>query len=375
VLVYDGRGDNDALKVVATAGADTITLTPGTSNDTGTLAVNGLLAVGFTNLGSSAALVADGGGGIDTFIYNGTNANDLFTVGASPVVNLNARLGVATANVENLTLQGFAGDDTLNLTPDVASSPYGAINFNGGGQASALGDRANLSGTGGADSFNLSGQSVSVGGKSVNGSGVENISLAMGGGADTISYAGVAATAEAIEIVGSITAGTGEIRVPGVAAYSFTGAEVLFASGNAGDADSLTFSGTDDPELYQINTQALGTAGDPVLRFQNASGATLLTLANYSGFATLNINGLDGADVFNVFTGPARGRDVFIDAGSPTAKKKSTDKLFVFYSGQRPKIIQSTATQLPRSGLIDINYGTSRSVIKYADMEDVVITK
>jgi hypothetical protein len=72
----------------------------------------------------------------------------------------------------------------------------------------------------------------------------------------------------------------------------------------------------------------------------------MLTLRNYTNFNTLLVNGLDGADTFNVYTSDVGtvDRNVFIDGGAPTAKKKSTDSLNVFYVSPRPRIIQSTAT-------------------------------
>jgi hypothetical protein len=99
-------------------------------------------------------------------------------------------------------------------------------------------------------------------------------------------------------------------------------------------------------------------------------------LRNYTNFDTLHVLGLDGADTFNVTTaasGPSR--NLFVDGGLPTAKKKSTDNLNVFYTPPRPAIIQSTATQNPGAGLVDLNYGTARFVVQYDDIEQVVIRK
>jgi outer membrane receptor for monomeric catechols len=60
--------------------------------------------------------------------------------------------------VEILTLNGFGGDDTFTLTPAISASPYQTMNLNGGGQASATGDRVYLVGTSGADDIHVSGQ-------------------------------------------------------------------------------------------------------------------------------------------------------------------------------------------------------------------------
>ena len=110
-----------------------------------------------------------GGDGTDTLVYNGTAANDTFTIGAAGQVNLNSRLVVNTTGVEILTLKGFAGDDTFTLVPAISASVYQTINLNGGGQASATGDRVYLVGTAGADNIIISGQTVSLGGKTING--------------------------------------------------------------------------------------------------------------------------------------------------------------------------------------------------------------
>jgi hypothetical protein len=84
---------------------------------------------------------------------------------------------------------------------------------------------------------------------------------------------------------------------------------------------------------------------------------------------------LDGADVINVYTGPTLGRNLFIDGGIPTAKKKLTDQLNIIYVMPKPRIVQSVSTQLPRSGLVDLDYKTSRTLVQFAEIEDFVIRK
>src|SRR5262249_18899461 len=99
---------------------------------------------------------------------------------------------------------------------------------------------------------------------------------------------------------------------------------------------------------------------------------------NSANFNTLNVQGLDGNDIFNVYTAatnPPTNRKLQIDGGQPTGKKKQTDTLNVFYTPPRPSIIQSTATQNPTSGIVDLNYGTSRFVVQYDDIEQVPAPK
>jgi hypothetical protein len=98
----------------------------------------------------------------------------------------------------------------------------------------------------------------------------------------------------------------------------------------------------------------------------------LLTLRNYTNFDTLRVLGLDGADTFNVFTAATTAsgdtspsRNLFVDGGQPTGKKKSTDNLNIFYTPPRPTIIDSPATQDPVAGVVDLDYGTARFVVQY----------
>ena len=101
-------------------------------------------------------------------------------------------------------------------------------------------------------------------------------------------------------------------------------------------------------------------------------------MGSYTNFNlnTLNVQGLDGEDTFNVITAnQAPSRNLIIDGGQPTGKKKSTDNLNVFYTGAKPKIIHSVATQNPDAGIVDLTYGTARFVVQYSDVEQVVIRK
>ena len=72
---------------------------------------------------------------------------------------------------------------------------------------------------------------------------------------------------------------------------------------------------------------------------------------------------------------PALTLSGFIDAGLPTGKNKGTDTLNVLYTGKRPKIVHSAATQNPDSGLVTLDYGTAFFSIQYASMEVVTISK
>ncbi len=131
------------------------------------------------------------------------------------------------------------------------------------------------------------------------------------------------------------------------------------------------------PDRFEIHLDAAGTAADPVLKLQTLDGVnTLLTLINYTNVQTLRVNSLDGGDLFNVYTSPANARDLFVDGGIAAGKKKSTDRLNVFYTPYRPHIVQSVATQDHDAGLVDLLYDNgSRFIIQYLNIENVVIAK
>src|SRR5207245_2003525 len=154
-------------------------------------------------------------------------------------------------------------------------------------------------------------------------------------------------TSETINLIGSTVAGSGKLSIPEVGLYTFQGLETVNVNGNngaLGDTDTFTFTGTNSPDRFEIHLDAAGTAADPVLRLQTLDGVnTLLTLNNYTNVQTLRVNSLDGGDLFNVYTSPANARDLFVDGGIAAGKKKSTDKLNVFYTPYLPHIMQRPA--------------------------------
>ena len=114
-LVYDGEGGNDTFSVGGTGGDDTITHTPGSGNDEGSVRVNSLLGVTYQNLGAGATLNISGAGGTDRLVVTGTAGSDTFGVSATGVVALNSRLALTTIQIEALTLNALGGDDAATI--------------------------------------------------------------------------------------------------------------------------------------------------------------------------------------------------------------------------------------------------------------------
>src|SRR5262249_41179398 len=142
-IAYNGQGGNDALTVTSPA-ATTVTLTPGAAVDSGSVqmgSVATLVPLSFSSLGTKGTLsVADTSGSrVDTLVYNGTAANEAFTVDAKSAggpgeVFLNNQIDVLTPGVSALTLNGLGGIDTYSITAlPFGTLPYANINVNGSG--------------------------------------------------------------------------------------------------------------------------------------------------------------------------------------------------------------------------------------------------
>jgi hypothetical protein len=186
---------------------------------------------------------------------------------------------------------------------------------------------------------------------------------------------------ENINVISSGIAGGGQVSVPTVALVNFSGVERIDVNGNTPtptETDTLTFSGTNAKDVFEIHLAADGTDLDPILVLNTAAAATLLTLRNYTNFETLNVLGRDGEDTFNVYvdeTGPSR--NLFINGELPAGKKKQTDNLNIIYTPPRPDIIHSAATQDPDAGLVDLDYenGVAHFLVQYDGIEQVVIRR
>jgi len=255
---------------LAVTGSATYVLTPGAANDAGTVQT-ATLPISYTGIGTGKTLPLTGTGAGSSLVYNGTAANDLFKIDTSAVggkINLNTLATVTTANIPTATLEGLAGDDTFTLLPTIAASLYTTLNLDGGTQASAAGDQANLT-AGAAADVSVSGQVVSQSGVTVAGTGLENINL--NGASNRLIYNGVAGVTENINAIASPTANQGQLSVPGVTLVTFTNVPALVVNGNPADSDTLAFSGTNNNDTFKINLAAAGTAADPVLKLQTTA--------------------------------------------------------------------------------------------------------
>jgi hypothetical protein len=122
--VINGQGGNDLLTISAPAGSTT-TFSPGSAPDAGSVQVNSLVPLSFTNLGNGGQAVTLGGTAASTLVYNGAAASNVFTVTGLTqptrgqvqlqINGVNQLPIVTDVNVTSLTLNGVAGNDTFNL--------------------------------------------------------------------------------------------------------------------------------------------------------------------------------------------------------------------------------------------------------------------
>ena len=275
-FIYDGQSGGDTFTMVGTAGANAFTLTPGAANDAGTLSMDSTLPVTFQNLGTSGQVDVNGNGGADSLVYNGTAANDVFIIDSSspgrPGQSECPRAGPDAEHPDPVS--GRTGRRRhLHARADQTSpdSPYKTLNLDGGATASATGNQANLTAAA-SSALNVSGQTITQGGKSVVGTSLQKINL--NGAGNDLTYNGVPGVTEAINVIASPTAGRGRWSIPNVALWSFTAVPVVYVNGNAADNDTLTFTGTNNSDVFQIHLDAAGTDAAPVLTLQDATGRT-----------------------------------------------------------------------------------------------------
>ena len=263
-LAINGQGENNVLTVTTEVGFDQVTLIPGAAIDSGSVQITSTATpvsetpLDYSNLGSAGSVnFADGSGGrADTLIYNGTAANDTFTVPAGTgSITLNNQLPVSTPGVSNLVLNGLAGDDTFRVS---AGQAYTSITLSGGDPSAS--DVATLIGDGTlatATMSSLTGQTTVA-----------------GGGLGTVTLSGV-------ELVNLNNAGAGGVTVNGT-----TGVNNAFGVSQA-SATQTAFT------LAGINTTLVANAGAGLLTLDPGAGTT----------NSVTVNGTAGNDTIAVING------------------------------------------------------------------------
>lgn len=382
--------DDNTILVESTLAITPVTIDAGAGDDVVHLspALQSLLSV-------EGTVTVAGADGHDTvFLHDENNPfGDLFpyTIGANSVkggflfggvtfdatefVQLELGAGDDLVNVLKLNptvrflLDGNNGNDSFNVhvQPGVAGDTTAGIFINGGPGADAVA----VTGTGQPDEVSVS---AGFGTADVNLINIENVEVDLLGGTDVLQYKGVAGTDESVEVHASTTAGNGVLSVVGELDFVFENTEIIDLLADIGDRDTATFIGTDEGDQFEIDLAAARTNDDPVLQLVDPDNGTwLLALRSFRNFGVLEIQGGDGADVFNVRVAPAGpakglGHNLAIDGGEPSGPGQGKDELNVFFQTRPPDIDHDHDNQND-SGTFDIAYGLEQFFIEYENIE------
>jgi len=267
--------------------ADVLTLTPAAASPNVSLVLNGV-SLGSFALGA-AGVEFLGGAGNDQFRIQGTAGNDLFTANNSTITWQAApawptALSLQALDVESLSIEGLAGDDSLELIA-------GSVVFDGG----FGNDR--LAKTDGVNTWSIQGANTGT----INTIGFQGVESLVGGNqADTFDFLAAGA------LTGSINGGAGVDRVNyaaktaavtvnlATATASHTGGIQSieeFIGSSATLADSFAGPNTDNAwSITARNTASLNAGAVSVSQFESYIGGSLNDSFGFVG-ATADVTG------------------------------------------------------------------------------------
>ncbi len=275
----DGDGAADTLAVSATDAGES--LTP--SRGPGTLAVGGLpWAVSASGVDATGdRLTLNGLGGSDTLLLNGTDAGEGFELAASGALLRATTAGwpVESDDVESVVVNALGGGDTVSVGnlggTDIGQATLD-LGVTSGGPADGQVDSVEVSATDAADNVTLSGSPSGIGvtglaaGTSVRGlDATDRLSVNGLAGADALNASALGANLVALTLRGGPDADT-LTGTPGDDSFRSDpgdGSDVV--EGGAG-ADTLDVNGADAAETFQVST-----AGPRALVSRNVDSATI----------------------------------------------------------------------------------------------------
>lgn len=302
---YNGLGGNDKLGVVTPAGAQDIVYTAGPTDDSGSVQIESLVSFDFLQLGPNGAItISDvSGARVDALTYSGGDGDDVFTFNAG-VVTLNGRLAPAMPGVANLTLNGYSGNDTFNVT---GSGPFTSLTLAGGDPST--GDVANLTGDGTTANVTLDTKSSVTGGGlgSVFLSGVESANLTNGAGAvnilgtagsDNLTVEPTTASAAKFNSSASplvlTTTTTGDLTVD-----TLGGVDLVKVLGNiAANNATVTLGLTTKVAIDALKTVGFKSASVEALHLLTGDGVDTITVTGTGG-APLTVDAGSGNDIID----------------------------------------------------------------------------
>ncbi len=359
----------ESLQVSATGSADTINVTStGASTFTSVSAGGGLDSFGaidLTQIGTAGLAINAGSNG--ELLTLGTSTAGTITLSSNQV----QRTGngpVVFSGVSSLAVNGSSGADTFQVN----STASGAITLDGQGSGdiysvvqSALGGAININDTGASGTDQITSTSQAAGGESI---GITNSQITRGG-SQTISYTGI----ENLSVSGTVgsdtftvtTTPSGATTLDGMASgdiYNITqsglGGTLSINDTGASGTDQLSSSslsaageliGITNSQITRSGSQTISYTGIETLQVTGTAAGDTFTIGTTPGGGT-TVDGLDGADIYNV-TQSALGGALTVSDSGPTG----IDQLSSTSTGSGESI-GITASQITRGGAATIGY-------------------
>ena len=361
-VVVDGQGGNDTMNVISPAGAQDVSLSPGSTRDAGGVAILGLLPVQFRDLGLPGAVHVQnaGGGRADRLIYDGTSQADTFNVAAGTgVIALNSQSPVTPTGVLDLVLNGLAGDD---VTLAAATLPFATMTANGGDNVGN--DLLTLTSAPGAVTVDLGNRSVTGYGGTVGYTGIEALATAQNGGAGTdLTVLGTGGP-DALDYTPAAggTAGT-IVRLGGAPFLSFGGVAGLLTIDPVGGVDDVEVSGTIVADSVVVSAGAITTVQVGTTKTANIPVATS---------ETISVFGDEGGDTVDVTVFDSVSPHLVVSGEFPSAKRFS-DNLIVRNGSASHVQYRNVQSHDQGDGTVFATYRSTsnETVIDYAGIEDI----
>ncbi len=327
---------SDALIVNNTAASGNTTVTPGNTNDSGTVA-NADGTIKFSGL-TSVAVNDNAASTTDVLTVLGTNGNDAITtahLGTNNIVWVNSQAIVTFTNFNQLTLNGKFGNDTFAVSPVgltfVGTNPQ--INVSdltlGNSLVTVYGSAVTATD---AFTYNPSATSAAAGSVAITGSApvvftdVPSAAINGQGGNDTITYHTPAnASGSSLVYTPGTNPDSGTITGTQVGATALTplafsnlgagtGAVVSFTTANAGRTDHLNVEGSAAGDNFTVNGPLNGGTIQ-ITRIQSGNTNLVTIPITAVSVSVLELDGLGGNDT-STLTGTLPFTSTVVDDGS-----------------------------------------------------------
>lgn len=307
----NGRGGDDAVRVVTPSGAQQAVVDPGVVADSGGVRIGSLVPLDFSQVGAAGTLTIqdEGGERVDTVELRGTTASDVVAVdGETGRVRLTGWVPLLPDSALDLSFLGGDGDDQATLS---GSLPFRTTTFDGG--SPDLGDGLMIAGPTGPVEVSLGTTSIAGYGGVVRFPGVVDLHTDLGGQPlttvgtgrdDAMCYDPMSPRDGRMYIVGAPGGGTAaSICLPDQRGtnvlHTFVDVGNLSVDPGAG-SDEVIVNGTTSRDLISVHAHAPYT--DVAVHPEPESGSTFRLVAHVLVGTTESLvvaadNGADSVDV------------------------------------------------------------------------------